>query len=410
MVYKFPFVSDVVAVFTFFFLETIRRNQSLHIQPFSGQVGAKGESLPSGYSFSVTKIPWQQFSADSRESRSTDAVYKTVMDKGDREAYTYLLKELLITTHMAKLGHENIVKLIGLGGEAGLDSPPTLALEWAEYGTLGDLYSSPILLSEYQMKRHLLLDIAEGLLALHSVNIVHSDIKPANILIFKHPRRKMVAKLSDFGFSLLGIDEGLPTQKLEGYSHHWAAPEAEDEIPWESLSFTDVYSFGLVVWQTILNGRFPLASPRYKDGAELTKIDLWRLKKGTHTEIASAYGLDLEKQTKSGGSHPIYQFDPAKEILLQMVEESMSMLGDAVFPISERSVMMSLFDIALSTRPQSRRLDSCRILLGYDIPRLPGVSLAESIVWLLIPDMLVENTGNPTILLAGLIGIEPSQS
>lgn len=70
------------------------------------------------------------------------------------------------------------------------------------------------------MKRHLLLDIAEGFLALHSVNIVYRDIKPANILIFKHPRRRMVTMLSGFGFSLLGIDEGLPTQGLGGYSHH----------------------------------------------------------------------------------------------------------------------------------------------------------------------------------------------
>lgn len=112
-----------------------------------------------------------------------------------------------------------------------------------------------------------------------------------------------------------------------------------------------------------------------------------------HTEITSAYGLDLEKQTKKDDNHPIYRFDPAKEILLQMVEESMSALGDIVFSISGGSVMIFLFDIALSTRPQSRRLDICRILLGYHIPRVPGMSLRESIAWLLIPDISVESIG-----------------
>ena len=102
-----------------------------------------------------------------------------------------------------------------------------------------------------QEKCKLCSDVSNGLNALHDCDIVHGDVKPANILIFRDPHFKLVAKISDFGFSLMFSSTNKP---VHTGTFRWAAPEVGDS----GISVaSDIYSFGLVVWYILLGGNDP---------------------------------------------------------------------------------------------------------------------------------------------------------
>lgn len=71
-------------------------------------------------------------------------------------------------------------------------------------------------------KHSLISDLLQGMLALHSIGVIHSDIKPENVLIFGDEDEKICAKFSDFGFCWLQNTEDNP---LDGATPIWAAPE-----------------------------------------------------------------------------------------------------------------------------------------------------------------------------------------
>ncbi|KAK3379248.1 kinase-like domain-containing protein, partial [Lasiosphaeria ovina] len=163
--------------------------------------------------------------------------------------------------HVSPQHRRNVVSLLGLGFETvsdGVDQDPALApviaLEYAPFGTLAELYSSSSFLASYQKKLWILSDIADGLQALHLSSVVHGDVKPENILIFPDKDRGIKAKISDFGYSMIDPAAGPEFQTLPGYSTVYAAPEAVRPIRVDELEYTDVYSFGIVMWQTLLGG------------------------------------------------------------------------------------------------------------------------------------------------------------
>ena len=110
-------------------------------------------------------------------------------------------------------------------------------------------------------------DIADGLSALHMCGIIHGDLKPQNILLFKDPETKgaLVAKVADFGFSNIDFLK----ESIRGESERWAAPERIHGCPEKIITAmqeldspgcaSDVYSFGLVAVFVALDGVDSLA-------------------------------------------------------------------------------------------------------------------------------------------------------
>ena len=140
----------------------------------------------------------------------------------------------------AILSHPNVVSVLDAGHR---DGHSFIAMEFVEGETLEDrLKSGPLATNESRLIARQILD---GLAAAHEANIVHGDIKPANIIITPSG----VVKIADFGLAQMRRRDGSETSTIEtlGGSPRYLAPE--------SLTYTDhrsdLYSLGLTLYEMI---------------------------------------------------------------------------------------------------------------------------------------------------------------
>ena len=158
-----------------------------------------------------------------------------------------------------------------------------IGLELCE-ASIYDIYEGPSsrerlepLRKQLEHRRHVLLkDIARGLKHLHDLNIVHRDVKPANILINSSLR----AIISDFGLCKKLTDDQSSfgvTAVQSGGTAGWRAPETiwqlgrtfaddttmslvpvtQDEQNARLTRAVDVFSAGLVFGYVLMNGHHP---------------------------------------------------------------------------------------------------------------------------------------------------------
>lgn len=111
----------------------------------------------------------------------------------------------------------------------------------------------------YNIKYQLSLDIVSGVEALHRLGIVHGDLKPENVLVFRdyHPDVPFCAKLSDFGVCI-DMENTVNPLTVDDYvgTKAWLAPELANQTvsnfkPEMMLRF-DAYSLGLVLVSILL--------------------------------------------------------------------------------------------------------------------------------------------------------------
>ncbi|KAG8768692.1 hypothetical protein FRC12_005427 [Ceratobasidium sp. 428] len=131
--------------------------------------------------------------------------------------------------------HANVLKLLGLAlfrDQMAMISP------WMDRGTLlQHLERSPVV-----DRCQLCIDISKGVAYLHQNDMIHGDIKSANVLI----SAEGVAKLTDFGCTKLKRSALCFTSTTSGLelSMRWAAPE---RLQGGILSKeADVYALGMV--------------------------------------------------------------------------------------------------------------------------------------------------------------------
>ncbi|KAM0552681.1 hypothetical protein ACHAPJ_007778 [Fusarium lateritium] len=213
-----------------------------------------------GGSFDVRKVKASSFplglSSKIFTNREFVAVKHPRTQDDNSVSFGDIALELQILRHPPIRKHENIVDLLAVmyhdtGNEEGIRVLPALVLEYAEHGSVKTFQEAGYG-NSLEEKLNIALDTARGLEALHDSGIVHGDIKPSNLLVFKHPTRKFIVKISDFGFAM-PIEGG----QLIGSTEVYRAPEADGGLlPSQYLRQQDVYSFGLTLW-TILSDGFP---------------------------------------------------------------------------------------------------------------------------------------------------------
>jgi serine/threonine protein kinase len=151
---------------------------------------------------------------------------------------------------LGKLTHPNIVPVSDYGEYEG---KPYLVMPYLPGGTLKEKLGKPI---PWQEAIQLLLPIAEALDYAHDQNMIHRDVKPANILLTQRGQ----PMLTDFGIAkILDLEE---TQDLTGTSAAIGTPEymAPEQATAKSVDKrADIYSLGIVLYE-MLTGRKPFVA------------------------------------------------------------------------------------------------------------------------------------------------------
>lgn len=113
-------------------------------------------------------------------------------------------------------------------------------------------------LYEYLHKNHVVLklsqllsfaiDVCKGMEYLHQNNIIHRDLKAANLLMDSDN----VVKVADFGVARFQNNGGVMTAETGTY--RWMAPEIINHQPYDQKA--DVFSFAIVIWE-LLTAKVP---------------------------------------------------------------------------------------------------------------------------------------------------------
>jgi len=149
---------------------------------------------------------------------------------------------------LASLNHQNIVKVIDYGEQEGI---PYLVMEYLAGGTLKQKMSGKPM--PWKDSIRLLIPIANALASAHKNNIIHRDVKPANVLIAQTGE----TMLSDFGIAK--ILEAEETLDLTGTGVGVGTPEymSPEQAQGKQVDArSDVYSLGVVFYE-MLTGRKP---------------------------------------------------------------------------------------------------------------------------------------------------------
>ena len=160
-----------------------------------------------------------------------------------------LINEIKI---LSKINHQHVVSMKQFTWDA---RNIYLILDYCPGGNLAEFISSKGKLSEF-MVRHFAQQLVQGLQVLYAENIVHSDLKPANILLSIPPVgscRNVKLKIADFGFSRKLQDNEKYLMGIKG-SPLYMAPEVLGLKPYDFKA--DLYSLGVILFEC-LHGAAP---------------------------------------------------------------------------------------------------------------------------------------------------------
>ncbi|KAG5526854.1 hypothetical protein RHGRI_032946 [Rhododendron griersonianum] len=144
---------------------------------------------------------------------------------------------------MRKVRHKNVVQFIGA-----CTKPPTFCIvtEFMFGGSVYDYLHKQKGTFKLPSLLRVALDISKGMNYLHQNNIIHRDLKAANLLMDENE----VVKVADFGVARVKSQTGVMTAETGTY--RWMAPEVIEHKPYDHKA--DVFSFGIVLWE-LLTGK-----------------------------------------------------------------------------------------------------------------------------------------------------------
>ncbi|XXG71783.1 hypothetical protein AAC387_Pa07g1029 [Persea americana] len=146
---------------------------------------------------------------------------------------------------MRKVRHKNVVQFIGACTRA-----PSLCIvtEYMSGGSVYDFLHKQKGTFKLPSLLRVAIDVSKGMNYLHQNNIIHRDLKAANLLMDENE----VVKVADFGVARVQIQSGVMTAETGTY--RWMAPEVIEHKPYDHKA--DVFSFGIVLWE-LITGKVP---------------------------------------------------------------------------------------------------------------------------------------------------------
>lgn len=169
------------------------------------------------------------------------AMKKVSLEKLSEKEKKFTLSEIRI---LASINHPNIISF----KEAFFEESENCLCLILEYSDSGDLYQRiqkcikrRVHLSE-KLVWSILIQLTQGLKALHDLNIIHRDLKSANVFLNKDGK----VKLGDMNVSKVAKDGFLKTQTGTPY---YASPEVWNNVKYSHKS--DIWSLGCVIYETL---------------------------------------------------------------------------------------------------------------------------------------------------------------
>lgn len=147
------------------------------------------------------------------------------------------LQEIMI---LKSVNHENVVRFYGACTK---QRKYLIVTEYMSGGNLYEFLHKQNTTLELSTILRFAIDISKGMDYLHRNNIIHRDLKTANLLI----GTGQVVKIADFGVSRQRPQEGDMTAETGTY--RWMAPEVINHNPYDLKA--DVFSFGIVLWELV---------------------------------------------------------------------------------------------------------------------------------------------------------------
>ncbi|KAK4795396.1 hypothetical protein SAY86_013390 [Trapa natans] len=153
--------------------------------------------------------------------RSQDVAIKVLKpERVDADLQREFAQEVFI---MRKVRHRNVVQFIGACTKL-----PSLCIvtEFMSEGSIYDFLHKHKGVFKLSTLLKVAIDVSKGINYLHENNIIHRDLKAANILMDENE----VAKVADFGVARVKAQSGVMTAETGTY--RWMAPEVLSSFLW----------------------------------------------------------------------------------------------------------------------------------------------------------------------------------
>ena len=143
-----------------------------------------------------------------------------------------------------RLNHPNIVTIYDVGKT---DNMAYMAMEFISGCELKDLLKAGTALP-INVALNIVAQAAEGLAFAHSRDIIHRDVKPANIMLLEN-EEGMVAKITDFGIARMPASAVKTMTGMVMGSPRYMSPE---QVVGRNLSArSDIFSLGVVLYEAL---------------------------------------------------------------------------------------------------------------------------------------------------------------
>ncbi|OCK78127.1 kinase-like protein, partial [Lepidopterella palustris CBS 459.81] len=170
------------------------------------------------------------------------------LDESEAKILQAFVSEIVVLGHPLIREHPNIAKLQGICWDISSDDKvwPVLVFEKTQYGDLYNFITLPVgrdLRIAERLK--LCVDVGVAIMDMHSNKIIHGDIKPENVLVYKDDAGAYTARVTDFGYSTRFANED--DLILVPKSWPWDAPEHHFDSykPYQARRM-DVFMFGML--------------------------------------------------------------------------------------------------------------------------------------------------------------------
>ncbi|KAL9394603.1 hypothetical protein Peur_013888 [Populus x canadensis] len=143
-------------------------------------------------------------------------------------------------TILREVQHRNVVRFVGACTKF-----PHLCIvtEFMHGGSLYDYLHKNHNVLKLPQLLNFAIDVCKGMEYLHQNNIIHRDLKTANLLM----DTQNVVKVADFGVARFQNQGGVMTAETGTY--RWMAPEVINHQPYDQKA--DIFSFAIVLWELV---------------------------------------------------------------------------------------------------------------------------------------------------------------